>query len=449
MARKNPPAVWTLPEVVDPPERRCMQIPVPDDPLHIAAFRGALLTLSSAYKWADDPAHTAKEVALVWRDIIDGLNWGCDMSDFDVRQNDEEPCTLEKTEDDGVTWTPWANLQKCPPNIRINDGVIEWQDPTTGIWEPVESGDEREDGEAPPPWPDPPPGEDGACLSAENITAFYQTALTQIRGDVVLGKNVTIIAAAFTSLASLFIPAALIGTIALSLSAAALTLGEVGLTIMLDQDHLDQFKCVVYCNAESDGSITSAAFTAIRAGMADWTSGPELFIIEQYLDSFGSVGLQRQGAAEGVTEGHCEECGCNDCPYIDFTGSNYTAIIGTVGAGGIDGGNALQSTTLDGSDGIQLEFSTDTSLCEAESITFWAWIDWSSPYDRNIQYEIRDDTETVLASGTVATLTPERGWYQRVIPVFITLPAETHLWFRTGAEGQPGEFKVTEVQFVD
>jgi len=70
MSRRNPPAKWTLPAVVNPGTRKCFTINVPDEPYHLAAFRGALLALGSAYNWADDVDHTAKDVALVWRGVI-------------------------------------------------------------------------------------------------------------------------------------------------------------------------------------------------------------------------------------------------------------------------------------------------------------------------------------------------------------------------------------------
>lgn len=73
MNRRNPPAKWILPDVVNPPDVLCVTIRVPNERYYKAAFWGALLDLASAYKWADDPAHTAKQVALVWRDIIDTL----------------------------------------------------------------------------------------------------------------------------------------------------------------------------------------------------------------------------------------------------------------------------------------------------------------------------------------------------------------------------------------
>jgi len=70
MNRRNPPAKWVLPAVVNPAGRRCFIIEVPDERMHIAAFRGALLNLASAYKWQDDPDHTARDVANVWKEIV-------------------------------------------------------------------------------------------------------------------------------------------------------------------------------------------------------------------------------------------------------------------------------------------------------------------------------------------------------------------------------------------
>lgn len=79
MTRRNPRAKWVLPDVIDPPDHICFTVKVPNNRFHIAAFRGALIMLSSAIFWQDDPAHTAKKVALVWRPIIDDLMPGdCD-----------------------------------------------------------------------------------------------------------------------------------------------------------------------------------------------------------------------------------------------------------------------------------------------------------------------------------------------------------------------------------
>ena len=53
---------------------------------------------------------------------------------FDVRQNDEAPCTLEKTAD-GETWEPWANLQLCPPKIKAVAGRLFLSTDGGATWE--------------------------------------------------------------------------------------------------------------------------------------------------------------------------------------------------------------------------------------------------------------------------------------------------------------------------
>lgn len=73
MSVRNPSAKWTLPTIIDPSDDLCFVVRVPNERYHIAAFLGALQDLGSWYKWAEDPAHRARLVAKVWRDILDRL----------------------------------------------------------------------------------------------------------------------------------------------------------------------------------------------------------------------------------------------------------------------------------------------------------------------------------------------------------------------------------------
>lgn len=109
MSKRYPWAKWTLPITIDPP-RTCYTIPVPDDPYHKAAFRGALLALASATKWQDDSAHTAKAAAAVWMEIYD-LVVACA----------DDPQAVTYTEDDNMPLTrvvcvdnvPYFEVQVC------------------------------------------------------------------------------------------------------------------------------------------------------------------------------------------------------------------------------------------------------------------------------------------------------------------------------------------------
>lgn len=111
MATKNPRAKWVLPLVVDPTERLCAVVPVPNDVYHIAAFRGAMLGLASAYKWGDDLAHTAKDVANVWRDIAENVVIGECLLPTQYRML--ECGDLEFSVDGGATWEQLADFSGC------------------------------------------------------------------------------------------------------------------------------------------------------------------------------------------------------------------------------------------------------------------------------------------------------------------------------------------------
>jgi hypothetical protein len=403
---------YQLPIVVNPEHTLCYVIHVPDDLYHIAAFHGQIWELTRWYNWAKDEAHTAVLVANVWKGIYE-------------RMRTEDCCD-------------------CPPRIRLNHGVLQWQN-GDGSWTTLDSGDERTSGTAPIPYPANP---DGACLAAENITAIYQTALTQLRAGVAAAEVAVLISITITGIMGAFISPAIISTIALAITFAALEIGTTGLDNMLATDHLNNFKCSVYCHIQLDGSVTAEDFTAIRSDMATWATSVELTIIQYWLDGFGSVGLQRQAQAGGITSGDCSMCACGDCPFVNFSTANYTAILGTVGSGGRSG-LTLQSTTVDGGNGIQLELGVDTTSCSANQVDFWVYVDWSSSYARNIEYELRDASETVIQSG-IAGMIDERVWAHLTIGIAPRWSlSEFHLWIRTGAEGQAGLFKVDDIAWTE
>jgi hypothetical protein len=266
-SEKQRNAGWLLPEQIDGyTEFVCYQVSVPNVIEYRSAFYGALQELAKWWNW--DKTYEvgdtrATQAAAYWRELLSVLG-DCEDTLFDIRQKPGAPCIIQKTPN-GTLWIDAVDMTKCPVRVRINAGIVQWYNPGTGTWENTDGGDERTDGDAPAPWPTVPPGEDGACLTAENITAFYQTGLTQLRADLTAGRDITAIAAGLTGLASLFIPGAIFGAIALSISAAGFALGVAGLDDMLQQSHLDNFKCEIYLAAESDGSITAAGFTAARA----------------------------------------------------------------------------------------------------------------------------------------------------------------------------------------
>jgi len=60
---------WILPAEIDPP-RRCLCIPVPDEPAHRQAFFGALIQLGWQFNWQRDVDHKAVPVSVLWNEIV-------------------------------------------------------------------------------------------------------------------------------------------------------------------------------------------------------------------------------------------------------------------------------------------------------------------------------------------------------------------------------------------
>lgn len=106
---------WLVPDNINPPESVCVQIQVPNDMKHIAAFWGALNELALAWNW-EDSFQDGSTVAYLWRDILEtaieavrnGVN--CQMP---IDCNDVEACL--------ATSAIIANLQA---QITSNDNDI-------------------------------------------------------------------------------------------------------------------------------------------------------------------------------------------------------------------------------------------------------------------------------------------------------------------------------------
>jgi hypothetical protein len=121
MPRKRITGRYVLPEVVNPPDRICFRVEVPNERYHIAAFMGQLYALASAASWQNDESHTALDVAKVWWGVFNTLhlcndvpiNSGADEGiELMIRQNPSNPCLLE-TSINGTDWCVFADLSLC------------------------------------------------------------------------------------------------------------------------------------------------------------------------------------------------------------------------------------------------------------------------------------------------------------------------------------------------
>lgn len=106
---------YLIPEVIDPPDRLYICVPVPNDRGHIRAFLGQIDKLAWWNAWDQDGTENGKLSAAVWKPIIeelyakfDGEVW-CDVATI-WRVED---CALQFSTDAGQNWTTAVDLSAC------------------------------------------------------------------------------------------------------------------------------------------------------------------------------------------------------------------------------------------------------------------------------------------------------------------------------------------------
>lgn len=358
MTKPNTDGGWLLPTVIDPPTRIGVCVPVPDEPEHRQAFLGALLQLARWWNWQRDELKRGREVANVWmgiwRDVLEQLQEaeGCETMPFDVRQNEDEPCVLEKTED-GDTWIPWADLRLCPPAIRqLSDGSLEYSTDGGETWQPI--GSQAVDPlytNPPPQKPRPESAPNRSCAAARNAALVYVQFAKELASVIedsgaefyfIVGQftlivqnllNFNLSASYFNNLSSntafqlnaisylttLWFDAAAANQMAWSYLRGAVD----------DPSEVEAIYCAFYCASDGDGNIDyDDALDRLSEAV---TLGNILPAVKGLIELMGRGGLASAASAQAivVTDADCADCDCQDewCYYFDFSVNNGEFVV--------------------------------------------------------------------------------------------------------------------------
>lgn len=227
---------------------------------------------------------------------------------FDVRQNEETPCILEKQEDGGE-WIPFANLQLCPPRIRNGANGIEWS-PDGEEWEPVPN--------EPVPPVEAAPGQNPLCVAAANavavlVTLHYETA-SNISAPTALSLA-ALIAGLLISI--LFVPFSVAVILAI-LTGGAITVFAALPFGAFTEEIQEELRCILFCAAsEDEDGVVTFDFAEVQGKVAENVVALNMWDgIQKYLNIIGEDGLNRAGATSSVTEADCSECECDDYEIV-------------------------------------------------------------------------------------------------------------------------------------
>jgi hypothetical protein len=295
MANRRPP--WDIPDVIDPPNRRCIQIEIPDDPQHIAIFWGVLRSLSDWQHWEREPLHRGTQVAQVWRKVVYAIDWSNMACCPDpTNQYYDENGVLQVSYDGGATYEPDAS------DPRLNSPLM-----------PELPGD---------------PGDVKRCTAANNVTGYVKSASDQLIADGTAWNNITTLLAAIGAIIVLLLSIGTAGALTpllLGLVAALVGTGLAAFTAAMTEGVWSELACIIYCHTPNDAIYTEADWQAIKADIASQFDGIVEKFIYDTINAMGLAGLNNASRA-GVHAGQPCECGCSNCSNLN----EWEVIYGTV-----------------------------------------------------------------------------------------------------------------------
>ena len=313
-SKKQKQAGHLIPDQITGHTLKCVSFDFPDDPRYLAALLGQITELCKWWNWEKtyEPGDTrATQAAQYMRDVLltQPLFGGCETM-FDVRQNPENGCQLQKTED-GELWVTFANLRLCKPRLRIGaNGTIQWYDPVGETWQELEDPAQSPQEVTPTNEPGYQPGGDPQCQSAVAIEMGIKGVMAQIYGAALIGGAITsVIAALGAGLTALFTGGLLAPISDAIASAAAGIVSNWGLDFgdqLLAYDW-KRFRCFIYDRMPADGIITQAAYDTIAADLDD-EQGTVPTIINIVWDLVGLNGVISMMNQEAPNVNPAEPC---------------------------------------------------------------------------------------------------------------------------------------------
>lgn len=293
MANRRPN--FQLPDAINPPGRRCIQIMIPDDPQHIHIFAGLTRQLLDWQRWERDPLKRGTEVAQVWRDVWNSIDWtgedcmGCCPQPTNRRYNSEGQ--LEVSYDGGITWS-------LAPDA---------DDRYSGIVSPPLAGAD---------------GDEKRCTGSASAMEFVKQNLID---ELSSGSNYADIYAAAVALAAV-LGVTGIGILIATAAAAIFIAGVSAVQAAFTTEVWGDFQCILYCNSEDDASFTEAGWERVKADILSTFTGVVSAVLYNWVNSVGIVGLTNAARSGFATAPDCSSCECvPTCANPDnFTVGNVT-----------------------------------------------------------------------------------------------------------------------------
>jgi hypothetical protein len=334
---------YPLPDPVNPPERLCVVVRVPNSTAHREAFIGAVSELTHAYNWASDSAHTAVDAALVWSDVF----WEMMQQFYDNDCEGSMNCCYDVVEH---RVTSDGHME-----IRINGGdwIPDPNDPrTTGT-------------QLPPPVMDETHTKCDAASNAKQHIMDYvagESAALQAGGGVTalaIAVAALIVALFFGQLEAIPVIVPLI----LASIVEVFNLGQAAWDAYFTSDVEDIILCALFCSIGEDGRFNQARFDHFIAELgANLPAGVAKDVLINQLVTSGLIALNNMAAYGNSASADCSACTCEPCNI-----ANWTIIQGTE-ISRSDSEWVIQSVLVAGSHVIEVKAPNIIDCCTLISV---------------------------------------------------------------------------------
>jgi hypothetical protein len=298
VARQN----FQLPDVIDPP-RRCLQINIPDNEVHILALVGAIKLLTDWFNWERDPDKLGTQVAKVWEEVFLSIDWSimscCPETEPILRRVDpDNPYLIQISVDGGMTWevdpgNPSITATQLP--LPTMDAHHTKCDAASNALQHLKDLEAKQVDE----------NSSGATIItvAVDIAIFIAALLLVV----------------FTEGGALPI----VTPVLVSIVGAVLALSGTAFADYFTSDVWDKVLCALYDNISADGTFSDSGWTAVTSQLAiKLPAGtPQADWLIQILKVMGSRGLTTLAGY-----GNSADADCSTCSSCEFTG--WTDIFG-------------------------------------------------------------------------------------------------------------------------
>jgi hypothetical protein len=221
-----------------------------------------------------------------------------------------------------IAWQIWEvnrDMFPCGPDescvcVVVDEGGAAWIDTDgDGVGDIPLTSDPRISS---PTIPIPEAGGAGyACIIATGVVALVEDTRDTMLDMMDAGATFAEMLTAILGIIGLVVPPFAGAAALAALVAAFLELTPVVIAEELDQDFLDELRCIIFNTLNADAEVTPDEWEQVKLAIADNMDGFQEVVGWNLVDMMGNVGMQNAATSYEIEEAECDDC--VDCPAVE------------------------------------------------------------------------------------------------------------------------------------